>query len=281
MIAETLVRSDPASDAHADRLRRALAMLDVSDPERAIARLRAGAVRLAEDALLPMEDPDFSGTLPGVDQAAVLSEVDVFVYPEHEVPDAPDPGLSRESPDGALGSDSSGDRAATLEISEIDLSGALSGLTSSVEDADPQTDEEMRARGAREQQASAALGQYEQALQYLEQGLVKEAITELEGAAKVPMLRFRAAAQLGRIYIDGGDISSGIEWLERAVEAPAPTPDEGYAVLYALAAALEIHGESARALAILMELDADADGYRDVRDRIAHLTRAQTGSHRG
>ena len=289
VIAETLVRSDPASDVHADRLRRALAMLDVSDPEKVIARIRADAVRAVEDALLPMEDPDFSGTLPGVDQAAVLSEVDVFVYPEHEVPDAPDPRLSLESPDGAPGSapdptmygNSSGDPAATLEISEIDLSGALSCLTSSVQDADPQTDEEMRARGAREQQASAAQGQYEQALQYLEQGLIKEAITELEGAAKVPMLRFRTAAQLGRIYIDGGDISSGIEWLERAVEAPAPTLDEGYAVLYALAAALETHGESARALAILMELDADADGYRDVRDRIAQLTRAQAGSHRG
>jgi hypothetical protein len=30
-----------------------------------------------------------------------------------------------------------------------------------------------------------------------------------------------------------------------------------------------------------MELDADADGFRDVRDRIAQLTRAQTGSHSG
>ena len=100
-------------------------------------------------------------------------------------------------------------------------------------------------------------------------------------AARVPLLRFRAAAQLGRIYIDGGDISTGIEWLERAVEAPAPTLDEGHAVLYALAAALETHGESARALAILMELDVDAGDYRDVRDRIAQLTRTQTGSHRG
>ena len=97
----------------------------------------------------------------------------------------------------------------------------------------------------------------------------------------MPLLRFRAAAQLGRIYIEGGDITTGVEWFERAAEAPAPTPDEGYAVLYELAAALETQGESARALAILMELDADAGGYRDVRDRIAQLTRAQTGSHSG
>ena len=98
---------------------------------------------------------------------------------------------------------------------------------------------------------------------------------------RVPLLRFRAAAQLGRIYIEGGDITTGIGWFERAAEAPAPTPDEGYAVLYELAAALETQGESARALAILMELDAEAGGYRDVRDRITQLTRTQTGSHRG
>jgi tetratricopeptide (TPR) repeat protein len=140
---------------------------------------------------------------------------------------------------------------------------------------------QMRAKTARDQQASAALGQYEQALQYLDQGLVKEAITELEAAVRVPLLRFRAAAQLGRIYIEGGDNNSGVEWLERAAEAPAPTPDEGYAVLYELATALETQGESARALAILMELDADAGGYKDVRDRIVQLTRTQTGSHRG
>jgi tetratricopeptide (TPR) repeat protein len=189
--------------------------------------------------------------------------------------------VAGSSPDPTIYRDSGGDQAATAETSEIDLSGELSGLTSSVQDiADSPTDEEIAA-AARDQQASAALGRFEQALQYLEQGLVKEAITELEAAATVPLLRFKAAAQLGRIYIDGGDISTGIEWLERAVEAPAPTPDEGYAVLYALAAALETHGESARALAILMELDVDAGGYRDVRERITQLTRAQTGSHRG
>jgi tetratricopeptide (TPR) repeat protein len=140
---------------------------------------------------------------------------------------------------------------------------------------------QMRAKTAREQQASAALGQYQQALQYLEQGLVKEAITALELAVRVPMLRFRAAAQLGRIYIEGGDVNTGVGWFERAAEAPAPTPDEGYALLYELASALETQGEPARALAILMELDSDSGGFRDVRDRITQLSRTQTGSHSG
>jgi tetratricopeptide (TPR) repeat protein len=304
VVAEDLVRTDPASDAHADRLRRALMMLGVTDSEQVIVRVRTGAARETQDDNLPMENPDFSDVVTGIDEAAVLPEVDVSGYPVSEIQDVPDPplDLSLEPPDEMPGAVQDptiyGDSAVTLEASEIDLSGALSGLTSSALDIADQTDEsppdaaeptediedvfaQMRAKSAREQQASAALGQYEQALQYLDQGLVKEAIAELEGAAKVPMLRFRAAAQLGRVYLEGGDIATGVEWLERATEAPAPTPGEGHAVLYDLAAALQTHGESSRALAILMELDADADGFRDVRDRIAQLTRAQTGSHSG
>jgi hypothetical protein len=95
------------------------------------------------------------------------------------------------------------------------------------------------------------------------------------------MMRFKAAARLGRLLIDRGDLNEGVEWLERAAEAPAPSPDEGYDLLYELAGALEAQGESARALAILMELDAEAEGYRDVRTRITYLSRAQqTESHR-
>ena len=78
-----------------------------------------------------------------------------------------------------------------------------------------------------------------------------------------------------------GLLNEGVEWLERAAEAPAPSPEEGHRVLYELAGALEVKGESARALAVLMELEAEADGYRDVRTRITYLARGQeTGSSR-
>jgi tetratricopeptide (TPR) repeat protein len=133
----------------------------------------------------------------------------------------------------------------------------------------------MRAKTAREQQASAALQQYEKALQFIEQGLDKEAIAALHAAARVPMLRFKAGVRLGRLLIDRGDLNDGVEWLERAAEAPAPSPEEGYDLLYELAQALEAKGELARALAILMELEAEAAGYRDVSTRIMYLSRVQ------
>ena len=326
VVAEDLLRADPASDAHADRLRRALVLLGAPDPDKVVARVRSGEIEQASaENALSMEALDVGATIPEVDDIDTLPEVDVFVYPENETPIVRDlpaadipidvPALQTPIADPPITGDE--DDTVMLEMAEIDLSTALSGLSSSApmlpplafmpstpvapsapsappastplaeEPAagHPERDIEdvfaqMRAKSAREQQASAALGEYEHALQYIEQGLVKEAITALEAAARVPMLRFKAAARLGRMLIDRGDLNEGIEWLERAAEAPAPTPEEGYDLLYELAGALEAQGESARALAILMELDAESDGYRDVRTRIVYLSRQQTESPR-
>jgi len=319
MIAEDLVRANPESDSLADRLRRAFVLLGVADPDQRVAHVRFGTAEEkapAEDPL-SMDDLDFTAAVPEVNVGDALPEVDIFVYPEKETPSVPDlpaaempiePPAVAAIPDPPITGDD--DDTIMLEMAEIDLSTALSGLMSPgialpplapakpaapsapaastappppdtpAEDA-PAPDIEdvfaqMRAKSAREQQASAALGQYEQALQFIEQGLDKEAIAALEAAARVPMLRFKAAARLGRMLIDRGDLNEGVEWLERAAEAPAPSPEEGYDLLYELAGALEAQGELARALAILMELDAESDGYRDVRTRIMYLSRAQT-----
>jgi tetratricopeptide (TPR) repeat protein len=333
-VAEDLLRRDPANEAHAELLRHILTLRGISNPETAIARVRAGesAEEPPPDAL-SMDDFDLTAAIPEVRDAGALPEVDIFVYPENDIPTMPEvpvadlliepPAAQEAIPDLPITSDE--DDRVMLELAEIDLSSALSGLLSSspqppvsfvrasageaasamasaseppaetpashVEEA-PATVEEpapdledvfaqMRAKSAREQQASAALAQYDQATQLIEQGLDKEAIAALEAASRVPMMRFRAATRLGRLLIDRGDLNDGVEWLERAAEAPPPSPEEGYDLLYELAGALEAQGESARALAILMELDAESDGYRDVRTRIVYLSRAQQAeSHR-
>ena len=343
-VAEDLVRGDPASDAYADLLLQALTRQGTANPDKAVARVRAGqSLEAAADDALSMDDLDLGAAGPEAAASDAMPEVDIFVYPEKDTPSVPDlpaadmpiepPAVNAAIPDPPITGDE--DHTVMLEMAEIDLSTALSGLKSlgivlpptssapppasspatsspadkapaqqpAVADALPETpnfvevsarkpaaDEpapdiedvfaQMRAKTARDQQASAALGQYEQALQFIEQGLDKEAITALEAAARVPMLRFKAAARLGRILIDRGDLNEGIEWLERAAEAPASSPEEGYDLLYELAGALEAQGETARALAILMELDAESDGYRDVRTRIMYLSRAQTESPR-
>ena len=66
-----------------------------------------------------------------------------------------------------------------------------------------------------------------------------------------------------------------VEWFEKAAQAPAPTAQEGHDLLYDLADALEKEGEIARALAVALELQADAGDYRDVAARIDRLTKVQ------
>ena len=50
-----------------------------------------------------------------------------------------------------------------------------------------------------------------------------------------------------------------------------------HAMLYDLASALEAQGESARALAVLLELQAEAGEYRDISKRLEQL-KVQMGS---
>ena len=314
-LAEDLVRNDPGDDAHADVLLEALTARGTPDPEQIVARVRAGLPVAGsepepETATAPSatstEDLELASVVTDIEVTEELPEIDIFAYPEKDTPGVSDlsadvamepPAADVAFPDPLIESD---DDTVMLEMAEIDLSTALSGLMSSDSNAPDAPDvpsapvavepaaadiedvfAQMRAKSAREQQASAALQHYEQAVQFIEQGLDKEAIAALEAAARVPMMRFKAAARLGRLLIDRGDLNDGVEWLERAAEAPATSPDEGYDLLYELAGALEAQGESARALAILMELDAEIEGYRDVRTRIMYLSRVQqTEGHR-
>src|SRR5262249_34544363 len=112
---------------------------------------------------------------------------------------------------------------------------------------------------------------------YLDMGMQDEAITALTNAARIPTHRFESASLLGRLFLKRDDDAHAVEWLERAAEAPAPSLDEGRELLYDLGAVLEKTGETSRALAIFMELQADAGEYRDVAERVERLARVQTG----
>jgi tetratricopeptide (TPR) repeat protein len=118
---------------------------------------------------------------------------------------------------------------------------------------------------------------YERGVALREAGQIEDSIQALRASSRAPQQRFRAAAALGRIYQQRNDLPQAIEWFERAAEAPPPSPDEAYALFYELAASLESVGEVARALAICLELQAEAGKYRDLSERIARLSKAQGG----
>jgi tetratricopeptide (TPR) repeat protein len=144
---------------------------------------------------------------------------------------------------------------------EVDLSGALSGVF----------------KAQREEHGEDPAEQLKLARTYLDTGMPDEAIGALQSASRSPRHRFEAASSLARLYAHRGEFGQAVEWFERAAEAPAPTTDAGRALLYDLGVALEASGEVARALAVFLELQADADRYRDVQARIERLSRVQTG----
>ena len=114
---------------------------------------------------------------------------------------------------------------------------------------------------------------YRLATTYAEMGMIDEAMRALEVAARSPRSRFEAAGMLARLCLQRSAPAQAIEWFERAAEAPAPNPDAGRALLYDLAATLEGQGETARALAVFLELQADAGDYRDLAARLERLAK--------
>jgi tetratricopeptide (TPR) repeat protein len=108
-----------------------------------------------------------------------------------------------------------------------------------------------------------------------EAGKIDQAIEAFAMASRSPRHRFQASLCVGRIYRDRDQLPKAIEWFERATQAPAPTPDEGFTLLYELADALEASGETARALAVCIELLADAGDFRDVKARVSRLNKVQ------
>ena len=111
---------------------------------------------------------------------------------------------------------------------------------------------------------------------YLEMGMPDEAAGALELAARSPLHRFEASSLLAQFHRDRSDLPAAIEWYERAADAPAPSADDARALLYDLGDVLETLGETARALAVFIELQTEAPGYRDVSSRVSRLTRTET-----
>ena len=118
---------------------------------------------------------------------------------------------------------------------------------------------------------------FERGQQRLDKGQTREGLADLEAAARVLEFRFRAASRLGREYAARGQGPSAIEWLERAAAIP-PSRDASVAILYELGVALEGAGESARALAVFMEIDSEEPGYRDVGAKLTVLARMENES---
>ncbi len=291
VIAEDLVSRAPGDSTRRNLLRRALTLVGEPDPENAVTEFARQAAALSTSI-----DPDFMVEAPpqpvrGVTQAG-LEEADTEERRLFEL------GPAAIDLSGILGEGGAGELADSgfdAEAPEIDLTEVLRELKppsakvaaskkgmrmsdqperSNLEDVFRDFRDEVSKQTA----ADEAEQHYKVALTYRDMGMLDDAVRELELAARSPRLRFEAASHLARLVRDRGDVPSAIDWFERAAEAPAPTPEAGRALLYELGQALESCGEVARALAVYLELQADAGEYADLKSRVERLSRVQTES---
>jgi lipopolysaccharide biosynthesis regulator YciM len=118
----------------------------------------------------------------------------------------------------------------------------------------------------------------ERGIEYLGDNKVDEAMASFEEASRMPAMRFEASSHLARLLLVRGDLQAAVDWMERALEAPAPTAEDRLGVMYDLADTLARQGEASRAIALFTEVDSESAGYRDVRERIAHLSQTEIGN---
>jgi tetratricopeptide (TPR) repeat protein len=272
VIAEDLVAREPWQQVHIERFRRALVMLRVSDPDTYIAERLSGHA-------------PFTATDPFVDPPSPAAPPDAATPPDDVRGDA----SVAASEASVSGPPEVAKKPSTLqpqkgaEAGEIDLSGALGALSPEDAAAAPSAEglqdvfDGLRARVADQAEGDFSAQYLKLAHTYLEMDMLDEAMSSLETAVRSPVHRFEAASLLGRLHVRRGQPQRAIDWLERAAEAPAPTTEDGRALLYDLGVLLDGAGEVARALAVFLELQADAGDYRDVPARIDRLARVQTG----
>jgi tetratricopeptide (TPR) repeat protein len=274
-IAEDLIARAPDEGAHAERLRVALQMLGVPDPAQAIAD-RVQELSLPAGASLEGDALAAAGEVPAAIEPLIdASPVEPPVAPPPDDPEATVYEL--ETVELGLGGD------------EVDLTTLVEGLTrdgvrfdADRTDTVPVESPDLDAvfQRFRDEASGGAVfehaeQEYARGIGLAEAGRVEEAIVALFAASRSPLQRARAGAALARLYLNRGDAAEAIEWLERAAEAPTPSPEEANAVLYDLAVLLESVGEVVRALAVCLELQASAGGYRDVAARIERLSKSQ------
>jgi tetratricopeptide (TPR) repeat protein len=268
IISEDLVAREPWNRVNIDRFRRALVMLGEGDPDAIISERLSG-----ESPFLATEKMDLNeGVTFDPPTAARVQAVE----PPREPAQAAAPEPKKRPPEPK-----EPPPQAEAESIEIDLTDMLGGDASPEPPSQPpprsldQVFRGMRDESTRASAEEAAAEQYRLALTYHEMGMPEDAIKALEGAARSPRQRFDAASMLGRLYLERKDTAHAVEWLERAAEAPAPTPDAGRALLYDLAKTLESVGEQSRALAVFVELESESAGYRDVAGQIERLSKVQ------
>lgn len=284
-IAEDLVAREPWDRSNIERFRRALVLLGEPDPDGLIAERLSGQTPFTStDILYRGEFPHLGDRSPAAPGGARP---------------APPPNAPTPANDAAGKANATPTAHAEQESVEVDLSIVLDdlladeaagaeapdGAADAVRTATPVGSGDiegvfahLREEASRRWGTDVADEQLQIGLDLRRAGKLDESIAALQAAWQSPRHRFEAAALIGRIYRERGLGAEAIEWFDRATLAPPPTAEDGRALLFELADALEHAGNVARALAICQALQADAgNSFRDIAARVDRLAKVRTG----
>jgi len=289
-IAEDLVAREPWDRANIERFRRALLLSGELDPDAIIAE------RLSGESPFMSTDLTFSEELPNLEPEPVAADEPPAIeaaadsqpmtdVAEPQATESAEPAeetpLHKSKSKSRSKGKSTEPPAAELHGDGADLDGV--DLNVALDDDQPARPSgnldsvfaRLRSDLSRRPGEASADEQYRHGLASYEAGHLDEAIVDLEAAAQSPRLRFSSASLVGQIYQKRGMTPKAIEWFERAAEAPPTSVEDGRGLLYDLADALESSGDVSRALAIYLELHAEAGNYRDVSARVDRLAKVQ------
>ena len=271
VIAEDLVAREPWQSANIERFRRALVLLGDPDPDGVIAdRLSGDSPFTSSDFVL---DFDLNDPGKGLEPEATAPAAAVERPSEGSAEGGGGLDLSAildAQPAGAGGGEEAIEIDMTDALAGLDLGGAT-GARKAGSDLE-RVFEDFREEASRVGGGDAAGKHLRQAIADLDAGRVDEAVQAAQKAVRSPRHRFEAAVLLARVHRDRGKTQEAIEWFERAAQAHAPNAAAGRDLLYELGHLLAEAGETARALAVFLELQADAPDYRDVGPEIERLT---------
>jgi tetratricopeptide (TPR) repeat protein len=266
IISEDLVAREPWNSENIDRFRRALTELGEPDADTIIAeRLSGESPFLAADKLDLNEGVFFDEPKPRVETA-----------PAPPKPPAAPAASDDEDVidlDGALFEEAA--PASPAQVAAVPPPAPPKETASATTRTLTQAFKEMREEVDNGSEEEAAAEQFSLAQTYRELGMIDDAIEALKGAVRSPRQRFDAACLLGALHLERDELQSAIEWFERAAEVPAPSAAAGRGLMYDLANTLEKAGELSRALAVFVELEAEAGNYRDVAYKILRLSKLQ------
>jgi tetratricopeptide (TPR) repeat protein len=112
---------------------------------------------------------------------------------------------------------------------------------------------------------------YDLGVAYKEMGLLPDAISEFELAARDPSRECPCFAMIGMICLEQGELDKAADAYKRALEALEKTVDQEMALYYDLGNVYEMKSDNGDALYYFQKIARRDPGYRDVKDRIATL----------